>query len=116
MGTISIGKNFSRHPIGRFRSDGGSSGEAFREDHLIPALKKLAPNEKLTIILDDGVDGYGSSFLVEAFAGVVKVGFMSSGDLVEKLEFNYQSEDFSFYEKKIKQYISEANFGSEKKE
>lgn len=111
MRKINIGKDFSDHPIGRYRSDGNSSGEVFREEVLIPNLKKLEDNEKIEIILDDGVDGYGSSFLVEAFAGIVKAGIMDSKDLSKRLVFSYSDEDFSFYEGKVRQYIAEAKFG-----
>jgi hypothetical protein len=108
MRTINIGKDFSDHPIGRYRSDGDQSGEVFREDYLVPLIKKLASGEKIQIILDDGVDGYGSSFLVEAFAGVVKAGYLSPQKLLQILEFTYSDEDFAFFEEKIREYISEA--------
>lgn len=114
MQRINVGKDFSGHPIGRYRDDGPESGEVFREDVLIPKLKHLKDGEKLEIVLDDQVEGYGSSFLVEAFAGVVKVGFMKSEELLKKLTFRYDDEDFDFFEKKIRQYISEASFGSVK--
>jgi hypothetical protein len=114
MQRINVGKDFSGHPIGRYREDGPESGEVFREDLLIPKLKELESNEQLEIVLDDEVEGYGSSFLVEAFAGVVKVGFMHSDDLLKKLTFSYRDEDFAFFETKIKQYISEASLGSAK--
>ena len=112
MKYINIGKDFSDHPIGRYREDGPESGQVFREDLLIPKLESLEGDEKLEIILDDGVDGYGSSFLVEAFAGVVKVGHLHSGELLAKLVFVYEDEDFSFFEQKIKEYIQEASYGS----
>tara|TARA_R110001599_G_C12155006_1_gene651805 strand:+ start:474 stop:827 length:354 start_codon:yes stop_codon:yes gene_type:complete len=114
MQSLNVGKDFSSHPIGRYRDDGPESGEVFREDLLIPKLKNLKAGEQLEIVLDDEVEGYGSSFLVEAFAGVVKVGFMSSEELLRKLTFIYSDEDFEFFEKKIKEYISEASFGSAK--
>ena len=114
MQRINVGKDFSGHPIGRYREDGPESGQVFREDLLIPKLRELGSNEKLEIILDDEVEGYGSSFLVEAFAGVVKVGFMNSDELLKKLTFSYRDEDFAFFETKIKQYISEGSFGSAK--
>lgn len=108
MKTINIGKDFSDHPIGRYRTDGEASGEAFRDDVLVPALRSLNSNEKIKIILDDGVEGYGSSFLVEAFAGVVRNNITSGIDLKSKLIFYYNDQDFAFFEEKIKQYIDEA--------
>jgi hypothetical protein len=114
MQSINVGKDFSSHPIGRYRSDGPESGEVFRDDFLIPKLRHLKADEQLEIMLDDEVEGYGSSFLVEAFAGVVKVGFMSSDELLKKLIFKYNDDDFEFFESKIKEYISEASFGSAK--
>jgi hypothetical protein len=110
MQCINVGRDFSDHPIGRYREDGPQSGEVFREDYLLPILRKLGEGEKLQIILDDGVEGYGSSFLVEAFAGVVKVGFLQPKDLLERLVFKYEDEDFEFFERKIREYISEAKY------
>ena len=39
---------------------------------------------------------------------------MTSEQLLEKLTFKYSDEDFEFFEKKIKEYISEASTGSAK--
>ena len=66
---IHIAKEFSRAPAGRYLDDGPRSGQAFRQDHLVPALKQA---DKVVIYLDD-VEGYGSSFLEEAFGGLVRV-------------------------------------------
>ncbi|CAN5874527.1 STAS-like domain-containing protein [soil metagenome] len=71
---IKISEQFSRHPAGRFFSDGEFSGQRFREEWLIPALAK---DESLVIDLDD-VRGFGSSFLEEAFGGLVRNGFTPS--------------------------------------
>lgn len=60
--------DFSCVPAGRYRTDGPQSGEVFREERLIPALKSGA---HLNVILD-GTEGYGSSFLEEAFAGALR--------------------------------------------
>ncbi|EJC7123279.1 STAS-like domain-containing protein [Vibrio parahaemolyticus] len=54
---------FSEMPFGRYRSDGPSSAEVFRDDILIPALNSY----DLVNIDLDGVWGYGSSFLSEVF-------------------------------------------------
>jgi len=108
MKTLNIGKDFSIDPIGRYRSDGNRSGETFREDYLKPALKTLEPEEKLEIIIDDGVESYGSSFLSEGFAGMVKYGFITNSELLEKIEITYTNSDFDFYKNKIIEYINKA--------
>jgi len=112
MKTFNIAKQFSTDPIGRFRSDGNRSGETFREDYLKPLLVSLEPDEKLEIIIDDGVESYGSSFLSEGFAGMVKYGYMTSDELLEKIEIKYSDEDFEFFKKKILEYISKAKYNS----
>ncbi|MDG9758105.1 DUF4325 domain-containing protein [Pseudomonas sediminis] len=112
MATLNIGKEFSTYPEGRYYSDEGDSGEEFREEHLLPKLKNLLNNEKLLIILDDGVEGYGSSFLTEGFAGVVKYGHMKSDELLSKIEISYSDPDFEFFKDRAIQYIKEAVFNS----
>ena len=69
--TISVAVDFSPSPAGRYRSDGPYPGEAFREDLLLPALRA---HESVTVEFD-GTDGFGSSFLEEAFGGLVREGF-----------------------------------------
>lgn len=71
MRTINIATQFSRYPAGRYLADGPYSGEYFRENWLIPALK----SDEETTIEFDGTRGYGSSFLEEAFGGLVRKGF-----------------------------------------
>lgn len=107
-----IGKEFSPDPAGRYYSDGDASGEQFREDVLKPLINKLGPNEVLTVNLDEGVEGYGSSFLSEAFGGLVKFGYFEAKFLLERLSFEYSNPDFEFYEKRIKSYISSSKFNS----
>ena len=113
MKTLNIGKDFSVDPIGRYRSDGDKrSGEAFREDCLKPILQSLALNEILEIIIDDGVESYGSSFLSEGFAGMVKYGYITKEELLKKIEVKYTNEDFEFFKKKILEYIAAAKYNS----
>jgi len=110
---LNIGKEFSNLPSGRFYSDKtGSSGEQFREELLRVKLSALRQNEKLLVILDDNVEGYGSSFLVEAFAGIVKYGYMTSEELLSKIDLKANDDDFIFFKKRIIQYINEAVFNS----
>lgn len=71
MKIINVAREFSEVPFGRFRSDSRFSGEAFREDLLIPNLK----NESEVEVILDGTEGYGSSFLEESFGGLIRHGF-----------------------------------------
>lgn len=65
---INIARDFSRFPAGRYVTDGPFSGQAFRDEYLLPALK----NAQKVIVELDGARGYGSSFLEEAFGGAVR--------------------------------------------
>lgn len=97
---INIERDFSRYPAGRYEGDGPYSGQAFRDKFLVPVLTKKS--EKVLIELD-GARGYGSSFLEEAFGGLVRAGF-SADDVFNLIEL--KSEDNSLIEE-IKGYIME---------
>lgn len=89
--SLSVAKDFSPSPAGRFRSDGRFSGEQFREDLLLPAL--MASDE---VFVDfDGTDGYGSSFLEEAFGGLVRSG-VPYAELEKKLKINSSRSSYLF--------------------
>lgn len=66
--TLNIAKDFSKVPAGRYRTDGPFAGQVFREERLVPAL---AESEVVRVELD-GTEGYGSSFLDECFAGLLR--------------------------------------------
>lgn len=69
---IDIALNFSEKPFGRLMSDGRFSGERFRTELLVPAF--LDTDEEVVVALDGVSRGYGSSFLEEAFAGLLRSG------------------------------------------
>lgn len=96
---IDIAASFTRFPGGRYRSDGNFSGERFRDDLLVPALMA---NERVVIRLD-GTVGYGSSFLEEAFGGIVRSGTFTADELLSKLSF--ESSDSSLIDEII-EYIT----------
>src|SRR5664280_2299209 len=86
MSQIEVGKDFSRTPGGRYISDGPDSGELFRDRFIVPALQRaVSQNDKLTIVLD-GPRGYLSSFLEEAFGGLIRCGFFSQRQLKDHLD------------------------------
>lgn len=66
---FSIAKQFSPHPGPRFRRQGPDSGEALRRK----LAKILVEHPNAIVIVDlDGTSGFGSSFLDEAFGGLVR--------------------------------------------
>jgi hypothetical protein len=68
---VDVGQDFTRFPAGRTYSDGPFCGEAFRDQFLKPALER---RQSLTVDLDSAL-AYGSSFLEEAFGGLIRLGF-----------------------------------------
>ena len=69
---INLGKQFGRYPAGRYLADGPYNGQKFREQFLIPALK--GTDNEIEIDLREA-RGLKSSFLEEAFGGLVRVGY-----------------------------------------
>ena len=67
---VDMGKDFSRYPAGRTDKDGKFNGTAFRDIHLLPYIRK---GNRVVVMLDSGF-AYGSSFLEEAFGGLVRAG------------------------------------------
>ncbi|BCB61581.1 hypothetical protein HaloA020_22820 [Halomonas sp. A020] len=102
MKVINIAKDFSPFPAGRYVDEGPFSGEAFRNEHLMPAL---ATGEDVKIIFDGGF-GYGSSFLEESFGGLVRTGLFKGQDILKKMKF--VSEEDPFLVSEIESYISDA--------
>lgn len=69
---LSISKEFSKTPGGRYRHEGPFSGQEFREDFLLPRYEEaIRLHVPLYVDLDGGY-GYPSSFLEEAFGGLVR--------------------------------------------
>lgn len=66
---IEIARDFSRAPAGRFITDGPASGERFREEFLVPAIRAGDVD-----VIFDGVAGLPSSFLEEAMGGLIRRG------------------------------------------
>ena len=96
-----IGNDFNPFPGGRFIADGPASGEQFRNEFLAQLFKE---NDKVIISLDSAM-GYGSSFLEEAFGGLVREKIIDKEVLLKKLEL--QSEQESIINSII-QYIKDA--------
>lgn len=101
MKTINISTEFSKFPAGRVISDGPFSGQRFRDEIMAPALKA---GGDVQVILD-GTRGYGSSFLEEAFGGLVREHGFKADDLLKKIKFVSSR---PIYIEEIKGYIRDA--------
>jgi len=95
---------FSKTPVGRYRTDGPSSGQRFREEVLLPAINA---GQKVEIVLD-GVAGLPPSFLDEAFGGLVRKGHIARESLKGQLLIRYSNPEFARYERAIWAYIDRA--------
>ncbi len=106
MKTISIAKQFSPNPAGRYPEDGPFNGERFRQDFLIPALND---SDVVTVVLD-GVSGFGSSFLEEAFGGLIRKHLLDKSTFKDRLivEYNKNNSDLAFYADLINEFMQEA--------
>ena len=103
MKRINIANDFSRFPGGRYEKHGKYSGEEFRERFLLPCLQA---GMKVEICLDDTL-GYPSSFLEEAFGGLIRSG-ISKKTVYGLLTFNNQNPVSDFYVRQIWKYIESA--------
>ncbi len=102
---ISIANDFSPSPAGRYIEDGPFPGAVFRDNLLIPAIQQY---DKVVINLD-GTSGYGSSFLEEAFGGLVRKG-LNLKALKEKLTIESTRKS---YASRVWAYIEKASTGHE---
>jgi len=100
---ISIARDFTISPGARSIKDGPKSGEEFRQNFLDKHFKN-SRDEIIQIDLD-GVEGYATSFLEEAFGGLARE---YGKELVEqKLQFISDEDPVLINE--IKGYIRSAN-------
>lgn len=102
---LNVATEFYKRPLGRDRSQGTYTGEAFREDILVKKISSLLPNEKLLIDFT-GVTMNGSSFLEEAFGGLVRKCGFDKNYLKSILVFNFPRRPS--LESKVWSYINDA--------
>lgn len=97
---IDVGRDFTRYPAGRDKKDGPFCGEIFRQRFLEP---RLAKRERVIVNLDSALS-YGSSFLEEAFGGLIRLGY--GKDLVLSL-VDLKTED-PILKEEILDYVNDA--------
>ena len=79
---VNVAKQFTKLPGLRYKHLGRYSGEEFRQRFLIEPLRQ----GKTVIVELDGVRGYGSSFLEEAFGGTVRELQLEVEDALQRLK------------------------------
>jgi len=110
--SIDIARDFSRYPGGRYKRHGKNSGEAFRDELLVPRLTEAIREDRQLCVKIDGVRGYGSSFLEEAFGGLVRKAIFQPDEIRSHLKIQVEDVRFSIYADLIDRYISEASLAA----
>ena len=100
---LSVAKDFSEFPAGRYDADGPYPGQKFRR----LLVERLSGGNTVTVLLD-GTMGYGSSFLEEAFGGLVRDEGFAVAVLTEKLKIVASDESLV---KEVWSYIESAKPG-----
>lgn len=100
--------DFSKFPSGRDDNDGDFNGEKYRNSILAPQIKAAKATGKKIEISIDGVLNFGSSFLEEAFGGLVRNGIASKGELKSILRITPDNHRYARYRAVIIRHIEEA--------
>lgn len=97
---INIANDYSKTPGARYEREGSYSGEKFRTEILLPNLKKAVEQDCLLEVVLDGTAGFGTSFLEEAFGGLIRI---------DKIEFTQIKKTIKFISLEYPDYIEEIN-------
>jgi hypothetical protein len=104
---LNIAKDYSPTPGSRRKSESVFSGEKLRTEVLVPLVTK-AKAEDLNIEINlDGTAGYGTSFLEEAFGGLIRVNNFDYNDLAKRIHFISTEEEYLITD--IFQYMKDAS-------
>lgn len=104
---LRIAREFSRTPGPRQISEGDFSGETFRVNILAPLVQRaVAEHERLLVDLD-GTAGCGTSFLEEAFGGLIRHHGYTLAQIRNTIEI--KSNERPYYKDNIEnEYLPEA--------
>nr|WP_297167530.1 STAS-like domain-containing protein [uncultured Dysgonomonas sp.] len=97
---INIANDYSKTPGARYESEGAYSGERFRTEILLPNLKKAINENSILEVVLDGTAGFGTSFLEEAFGGLIRI---------DKIEYPLIKKKIKFISLEYPDYIDEIN-------
>lgn len=101
---INIARDFSDVPAGRFPEDGEFNGQRFRREFLVPALRQ---GSRVEVVFDD-TEGFGSSFLEEAFGGLIRYEHFSPEDLRARLILSAKTARAERFVRKVRKHLEDA--------
>jgi len=104
---INIGKDFSYSPGPRYIEEGKHSGEQFRKEILYPKIKEALASDSKVIVNLDGTNGYGTSFLEEAFGGLIRINELDYNEIISHLVIISNEEDY--LKDDVYEYLKDAN-------
>lgn len=85
--TINVARDFSTHPGPRYIKQGSWSGEKFRK-----LLEERLRHHDMIVVNLDGTRGYGSSFLDEAFGGLVRECILTKDEFRRRIEIRSEED------------------------
>ena len=103
---VNVAKQFTKLPGARYIRLGPFSGEEFRQRFLLEPLRQ----GKTVIVELDGVRGYGSSFLEEAFGGTVRDLNLDVEDALRRLRVETSMKS---WELDVQEYIRTAKLSGD---
>lgn len=101
--------DFSEYPAGRGRKDGPDNGTRFRDEVLAPALRLALKSDDIVCVKLDDVKSFGSSFLEEAFGGLLRDQQFTPGDISRTLRIDAERPIYATYKRQIERYLKEAS-------
>lgn len=106
---IKVAEEYTDTPGARYYEQGPFPGEEFRDKLLYPKYNEAIKSKDELIVDLDGGYGYGSSFLEEAFGGLVRRLKKENKDYKQPLKIiKIISNDESSWINKINGYIEDA--------
>ncbi len=89
-----ISTEFSPTPGPRKKVEGDFSGESLRKGILVEKLQQAIDEDVMLIIDLDGTAGYGTSFLEEAFGGLIREDGYSYETILNHITFKSTEEEY----------------------
>lgn len=103
--SINIAREYTPYPGGRYPEDGKGNGTTFRQRFLLPVLRSGGHAE----VVLDGAAGYPSSFLDEAFAGLVRIDGFTAAEVLATFDFTAKQPGFARFISMIETFVKSAS-------